>query len=77
MRLVKGLLKNNINLAVLQAILAAVLFGLNAPFAKMLLRDIPPMYMASFLYLGAAIGMSLIYLWNSQQKVDSLDATFC
>jgi drug/metabolite transporter (DMT)-like permease len=68
MRVFMGLSKNNISLAVLQAILAAVLFGLNAPFAKLLLRDIPPLYMASFLYLGAAIGMSLIHLWSSQQR---------
>ena len=42
--------------------LAALLFGLNAPFAKLLLLDIPPIFMASFLYLGAAFGMSAIWL---------------
>ena len=60
--------RNNINLAVLQAILAAFLFGLNAPFAKLLLRDIPPLYMVSFLYLGAAIGMTLIHIGTSRLK---------
>ncbi|MDW7656923.1 MAG: EamA family transporter [Bacillota bacterium] len=74
MRLAKGIFKNSISLAVLQAILAAVLFGLNAPFAKLLLRDIPPLYMASFLYLGAAVGMSLIHLWTSQRKTPSKES---
>lgn len=46
----------------MQALLAALLFGLNAPFAKLLLLDIPPIFMAAFLYLGAAIGMSAIWL---------------
>ena len=68
MRLAKWQSKNSISLAVFQAILAAVLFGIHAPFAKLLLRDIQPLYMASFLYLGAAIGMTLIYLWTNRQK---------
>ena len=47
-------------LPALQALLAAVLYGMNVPFAKLLARDIDPLYMAAFLYLGAGIGMSFL-----------------
>lgn len=49
-------------LSVIQAFIAAALFGLNAPFAKLLLGAIPPMFMAAYLYLGAALGMGAIWL---------------
>lgn len=52
----------NSQLFVAQALLAALLFGLNAPFSKMLLGSIPPMYMAAFLYLGAAVGMAILWV---------------
>ena len=42
---------------VILALLAALLFGLNAPLSKLLLTDISPMFMAAFLYLGAGTGM--------------------
>lgn len=48
--------------AILKALLAALLFGLNTPLAKPLLASISPMTMAAFLYLGAAIGMLAIRL---------------
>ena len=47
-------------LPALQALLAAVLYGMNIPFSKLLARDIDPLYMAAFLYLGAGIGMSFL-----------------
>ncbi|MGN1020905.1 MAG: DMT family transporter [Aristaeellaceae bacterium] len=42
------------------AILAAVFYALNAPFSKLLLRDVDPSAMASLLYLGAGVGMALL-----------------
>lgn len=42
------------------AILAAALYALNAPFSKLLLCDVHPLMMASFLYLGAGLGMLLL-----------------
>ena len=39
------------------AILAAVLYALNSPLSKLLLQDVPPAMMASFLYLGAGLGL--------------------
>lgn len=41
------------------AILAAALYAINVPFSKMLLNDIGPSMMASFLYLGAGLGLFL------------------
>lgn len=47
---------------VLQALTAAIFFGASAPFAKLLLGDISPVYLAAFLYLGSGTGVSLIKL---------------
>jgi drug/metabolite transporter (DMT)-like permease len=43
--------------AILLAILAAALYGIGSPFAKLLLVDIPPVLLAALLYLGAGLGM--------------------
>lgn len=42
---------------IMQALLAALLFGASAPLAKMLLGQIEPVPLASFLYLGSGIGL--------------------
>ena len=41
------------------AILAAALFGLSTPFAKLLVGNIPPVALAGLLYLGAFFGLGL------------------
>jgi len=41
----------------LYGIAAAMLFGLSAPVSKRLLLDVPPLLLASLLYLGAGIGL--------------------
>ena len=38
-------------------LIAAALFGASAPFAKLLLSEIDPVLLASFLYLGSGIGL--------------------
>lgn len=45
------------HLAVIYALLAALLFGLNAPLAKLLVARLDPLLLAALLYLGAGIGM--------------------
>lgn len=45
------------HLAVIYALLAALLFGLNAPLAKLLVAKLDPLLLAALLYLGAGIGM--------------------
>jgi drug/metabolite transporter (DMT)-like permease len=39
------------------AFTAAALFGANAPLAKLLLRDVSPIMLAAFLYLGSGVGI--------------------
>lgn len=48
----------------MQAILAAILFGVSAPLSKILLGNIEPVPLASFLYLGSGIGLFLYQLVN-------------
>ena len=43
----------------IQAILAAVLFGASTPVAKLLLGEIEPILLAAFLYIGSGIGLTL------------------
>lgn len=68
----KTLFKYSKNYPIAYALLAAILFGLNAPLSKLLLADIPPLFMAAFLYLGAGIGMTLLHLCNTEKKRSSL-----
>jgi drug/metabolite transporter (DMT)-like permease len=43
--------------ATVYAIVAAALYAINIPFSKILLNHVEPTMMASFLYLGAGIGL--------------------
>ena len=45
---------------VLQALLAAFLFGMSAPISKFLLGEIAPILLAAFLYLGTGISLLII-----------------
>lgn len=47
------------NKATFYAVLAAALYAINVPLSKLLLNHIEPTMMASFLYLGAGIGLFL------------------
>ncbi|HEY3013295.1 MAG TPA: EamA family transporter [Gemmatimonadales bacterium] len=44
------------------ALLAALLFGLSTPIAKVLLRDAEPQILAGLLYLGSGIGLAVAWL---------------
>ncbi|WP_045575721.1 DMT family transporter, partial [Desulfosporosinus sp. I2] len=52
-------MKNRKTAPMLQAVIAAALFGASAPLSKLLLGEIAPTLMASFLYLGSGIGLYL------------------
>ena len=54
--------------AILYAFLAAVFYAVNMPMSKLLLQKIEPTFMASFLYLGAGIGIGLVYLFGKSQR---------
>ena len=47
---------------VVLALLAAVLFGASAPFAKLLLRGASPQLLAGLLYVGSGIGLAAVWL---------------
>jgi len=55
-----------------QALSAALLFGASAPLSKLLLGEIDPILMASFLYLGSGIGL-LLYRFLSRMQKSHLD----
>lgn len=54
--------------AALSAILAAVFYAINIPASKILLGSIEPVMMAAVLYLGAGIGVGIIYMAEKKQK---------
>jgi drug/metabolite transporter (DMT)-like permease len=64
---------------IIYVILSAILFGLSAPFAKLLLGDIPGVMLAGLLYLGAFIGLVSYSLLSvkikglGQTKADPLE----
>lgn len=41
---------------------AAILFGLSAPFAKLLLRGATPQLLAGLLYLGSGVGLAIVWV---------------
>jgi drug/metabolite transporter (DMT)-like permease len=45
---------------IIQAFIAALLFGASAPLAKLLLGEVEPIPLAAFLYLGSGIGLLVI-----------------
>ena len=49
-------------LSIFYAILAAALYAINIPFSKVLLQHVSPTVMASFLYLGAGVGLLIFSL---------------
>jgi drug/metabolite transporter (DMT)-like permease len=63
-------LKAKQNTAIFWAILSAALYAISIPLSKILLTEIPPAMMAALLYLGAGIGMSII--WIVRYKKDKL-----
>lgn len=58
--------------SVIQALIAALLFGASAPLAKLLLGEVEPIPLAAFLYLGSGIGLLGIKLFQriNQQGIN-------
>ena len=67
-------MKSSRRKAILYALLAAVFYALNMPVSKELLKQIPPTFMASLLYLGAGFGVGVIFLLTRKdvRKEDKL-----
>src|SRR5574344_1067105 len=61
-------MRNTKIIATLSALSAAVFYALNAPFSKLLLSESSPTMMASFLYLGAGIGVGIMYSFHYKKE---------
>ncbi len=54
--------------SIIQALIAALLFGASAPLAKLLLGEVEPIPLASFLYLGSGIGLLGVKIFQRINK---------
>ncbi len=56
------------------ALMAAVCYALNTPLSKLLLANVAPTFMAAFLYLGAGLGVGVMYLfhWGKEKPQERL-----
>jgi drug/metabolite transporter (DMT)-like permease len=67
--------------SIIQALIAALLFGASAPLAKLLLGEVEPIPLAAFLYLGSGIGLLGIKFFqrinqqglNSEAQIEKTD----
>lgn len=58
--------------AIFFAVLAAVLYAVNIPFSKILLKSVQPAMMAAYLYLGAGLGIGILSLFGkNKNKTDN------
>lgn len=64
-------------MAVLYALLAAAFYAINTPLSKILLAHVPATVMAAFLYLGAGVGVGIMYCfhWRQEDKRERLTRT--
>jgi drug/metabolite transporter (DMT)-like permease len=56
------------------ALASAVLFGLSAPLAKLLLGTVAPQLLAGLLYLGAGIGLAIVHLGRAAVGIPAPEA---
>ena len=54
--------------AIILALLAAVFYAINTPFSKILLENVQPTFLAAFLYLGAGVGVGMMYLFHIKKE---------
>lgn len=57
--------------AIIYALAAAVFYAVNVPVSKILLNKVGPTVMASLLYLGAGIGVGILYVLNKKGREKS------
>ena len=61
-------MRNTKIIATLSGLSAAVFYALSTPFSKLLLSESSPTMMASFLYLGAGIGVGIMYSFHYKKE---------
>ena len=54
--------------AIIYAVLAALFYAINIPCSKLLLNNVAPTFMAAFLYLGAGLGVGIMYVFHAQKE---------
>ena len=54
-----------INVGIAAALGAAVLFGISAPLAKVLVATQPPLLMSGLLYVGSGSGLAIVLVLRS------------
>lgn len=59
--------------SILLAVLAAILYAVSSPVSKLLLDRLGPLALAGFLYLGAGIGLLVVRLALSAQRVNGTE----
>src|SRR3954447_23992853 len=59
---------------VLMGLASAVLFGASTPLAKLLLGQVDPWMMAGLLYLGAGLGLAIVYRGRRPLGLPSAEA---
>lgn len=64
-----------LNGGVLNALVAAALFGASTPLAKLLSGEVPPVMLAGLLYLGSGIGLGAYWLLCRQRSIDPREAS--
>ncbi len=55
-------------IAIIYAVLAALFYAINVPCSKVLLHDVAPTFMAGFLYIGAGLGVGVMYLFHFSKE---------
>lgn len=67
-------------IATICAVLAALLYAIYIPASKLLLEQIEPAFLASFLYLGAGLGIGVLYFIavfrKKRLKMDYQETTY-
>ena len=64
----KATIKNQKAAAIGYALAAAIFYAVNIPCAKRFLETVAPTYMAAFLYLGAGLGVGIMYLFHYKKE---------
>ncbi len=54
--------------SIIYALAAAVFYALNVPCSKILLAKVPPVSMAGLLYIGAGLGVAILYLFKFKKE---------
>jgi drug/metabolite transporter (DMT)-like permease len=67
-------MKSNRIIPILQALLAAFLFGASAPLSKLLLANTSPVLLAALLYLGSGLGLLCVKLLEKTVRGEHQEA---